>query len=205
MPEVSILGPIRTRMLKHDTDVTEMAPMRPAIPGFLLGHGAAGAGLVLMGYLLAYLIRFEALLGQWSTPYVLTVVVSVMVMVLLTVRKEEGMLSFGRAFGLSLLAGFLVRLGYNAFMLLLFHVIRPDLADVYVGLVVQQAEEAMAAFNMIEWPDIAEMVEESTRYSLTLTGQLGDACASLIWLAFVAAIVSLILRRKPRDGGGFRG
>ncbi len=99
-----------------------MLTMRPAIPGFLLGHGAAGAGLVLMGYLLAYLIRFEALLGHWSTPYVLTVVVSVMVMVLLTVRKEEGMLSFGRAFGLSLLAGFLVRLGYNAFMLLLFHV-----------------------------------------------------------------------------------
>ena len=65
----------------------------------------------------------------------------------------------------------------------------------------------MAAFNMDRMvPMIAEMVEESTRYSLTrYRAVCGDACASLIWLAFVAAIVSLILRRKPRDGGGFRG
>lgn len=203
------MGPIQRSMDNHITDPTEQTLQSKGIPSFLFGHAAAGAGLVLSGYLLAYMIRFEALLGHWSVPFVLTVVVSVMVMVLLLVRQEEGGLSFGRAFGLSLLAGFLVRLGYNAFMLLLFHVMRPDLVEAYVGLVVQKAEEALSALNMEgmsgQWEEMVEMVQVSTRNSLSLSGQLADALTGLVWLCFVAAIVSLILKRKPQVDGVFRG
>ncbi len=192
-----------------DTGPVQTGPGPKAIPSLLYGHSAAGAGLVLMGYLLAYMIRFEALLGQWSTPFVLTVVVSVMVMVLLSVRQVEGALGFGRAFGLSLLAGFLARLGYNAFMVLLFHVMRPDLVEAYVGLVLRKAEEALEAFNIggmsEEWGGMVEMIEDSTRASLSLSGQLTDALTSLVWLALLAAIVSLILKRRLAEDGSFRG
>jgi hypothetical protein len=132
-----------------------------------------------------------------------------MVMVLLSVRQEEGRLSFGRAFGLSLLSGFLVRLGYNIFMVLLFHVMRPDLVEAYVGLVLEKTEEALLALNMgglsEQREEMMEMAALSTRNSLSLTGQCTDALVGLIWLAFVAAIVSLILKRKPLEDGAFRG
>jgi len=194
---------------KHTARPAEAGPMRKGIPSFLFGHAAAGASLVLVGYLLAYMIRFEALLGQWSTPFVLTVVVSVMVMVLLSVRNEEGTLDFGRAFGLSLLAGFLARLGYNMFMLLLFHAMRPDLVEAYVELVVRKSEEALEALNIggvsEEWGGMVELFKESTRNSLSWGGQLVDALTSLVWLAFLAAIVSLILKRRLPDDGSFRG
>ncbi|MDA8695536.1 DUF4199 domain-containing protein [Flavobacteriales bacterium] len=196
-------------MNHNNTDPAGQELQPSGIPSLLFGHSAAGAGLVLSGYLLAYMIRFEALLGHWSTPFVLTVVISVMVMVLLSVRQEEGRLSFGRAFGLSLLSGFLVRLGYNIFMVLLFHVMRPDLVEAYVGLVLEKTEEALLAFNLgglsEQRQEMMEMAALSTRNSLSLTGQFTDALVGLIWLAFVAAIVSLILKRKPVKSGVFRG
>ena len=60
------------------------------VPTSLYGHASAGAALILIGYFLMYLVQFEAILGTWATPFVLMVVVAVMVMVLLTVRQEEG-------------------------------------------------------------------------------------------------------------------
>ena len=93
---------------------------RHAIPSVLLGHAAAGAGMVFIGYFSAVLVHFDWMLGAWSTPFVLMVVVSVMVMVLLTVRRDEGTLGFGRAFRLSLLSGWITRIGYNIFNLLYF-------------------------------------------------------------------------------------
>ena len=88
----------------------------------------------MVGYFMAVLVHFEWLLGSWSTPFVLMVVVSVMVMVLLTVRQEEGGLHFGRAFGLSLLAGWLARIGYNVFNLLYFGLLHPGHAGDYANM-----------------------------------------------------------------------
>ena len=179
------------------------------IPSKLYGHALAGAGLILVGYLMAFLVNFEWLLGGWTTPYVLTVVVAVMVMVLLTVRQDEGQLRFGRAFGLSLLAGFLARLGYNLFNLLLFQVLRPDLLDAYVALVVEKAEEALSAFNLgslsEEMEGFGALLETSTRYSMTFSGQCTDAMTSIVWLAFVALIVSAVLKRGGQGDATFNG
>ncbi|MCH1582691.1 MAG: DUF4199 domain-containing protein [Flavobacteriales bacterium] len=179
------------------------------IPSKLYGHALAGAGLILVGYLMAFLVNFEWLLGGWTTPYVLTVVVAVMVMVLLTVRQDEGQLRFGRAFGLSLLAGFLARLGYNLFNLLLFQVLRPDLLDAYVALVVEKAEEALSAFNLgslsEEMEGFGALLETSTRYSMTFSGQCTDAMTSIVWLAFVALIVSAVLKRGGQSDTTFKG
>ena len=179
------------------------------IPSKLYGHALAGAGLILVGYLMAFLVNFEWLLGGWTTPYVLTVVVAVMVMVLLTVRQDEGQLRFGRAFGLSLLAGFLARLGYNLFNLLLFQVLRPDLLDAYVALVVEKAEEALLAFNLgslsEEMEGFGALLETSTRYSMTFSGQCTDAMTSIVWLAFVALIVSAVLKRGGQGDATFNG
>ena len=186
-------------------------PVAPSglIPSKLFGHALAGAGLILAGYAMAFLVNFEWLLGGWTTPFVLTVVVAVMVMVLLTVRQDEGKLAFGRAFGLSLLAGFLARLGYNLFNLLLFQVVRPDLLDAYVALVIEKAEEALAAFNLetlsSDVDGFGTLLETSTRYSLTLTGQCTDALTSIVWLALVALIVSAVLKRGAQPDGTFNG
>ena len=49
------------------------------------------------------------------------------------------------------------------------------------------------------------MIEDSTRASLSLSGQLTDALTSLVWLALLAAIVSLILKRRLAEDGSFRG
>ena len=54
----------------------------------------------------------------------------------------RGQLQFGRAFGLALFSGWLARLGYNVFNLLLFSVMRPDLKVPYADLVVDKSMEA---------------------------------------------------------------
>lgn len=184
---------------------------REAIPSLLYGHALAGAAIILIGYLMAYLVSFESLIGSWTSTCVFTAVVMVMVMVLISVRNQEQVLPFGRAFGLSVLAGFLARLGYNVFNLLLFHVIRPDLLDPYVDLVVGRSQEALESLGVDlsrlggAGSDFQGILEESTRYSLSVEGQLLDALTSLLWIAVVALIVSAILKRAPKGGGGFTG
>ena len=178
------------------------------IPSAVLGHGLAGAALILIGYLSAYLIGFELILGNWATPFVLMVVVAVMVMVCLTVRREEAGLKYGRALGLSLLSGFLARSGYNVFNVLLFHIMRPDLKEAYVDLVVERSEELIMAFGgsvALEGMDLGAMMRESTFFSLSLPGQVVDLLWSSVWLLFVALVVAAILKRNPPEITGFGG
>jgi len=178
---------------------------RPLIPSFLYGHAMAGAGLILMGYLLAYMIQFESLMGVWTGPMILTVVVMVMIMVLITVRNEEGGLRFGRAFGLSLLAGMLARLGYNLFNLLLFHVMRPDLAAAYVDLVMDKTNQTYDSFGGAMPGNMEVILERSTRFSISVPGQLLDAVMSVFWIGFVALIVAAVMKRNPDSAEGFQG
>ena len=172
------------------------------VPDALLGHAVAGAFMILIGYFLAYLVQFDWLLGAWATPFVLMVVVAVMVMVLLTVRGDEGQLQFGRAFGLALFSGWLARLGYNVFNLLLFSVMRPDLKVPYADLVV---EKSMEAFELLgvdtvggdrDEMKLLTMFREEAEWTLTPLGQLRDGMLSLVWVALVALVVSAILQRN---------
>lgn len=178
------------------------------IPSAVLGHGLAGAALILMGYLLSYLIGFELILGNWATPFVLMVVVAVMVMVCLTVRRQEGGLKFGRALGLSLVSGVLARSGYNVFNVLLFHIMRPDLKGAYVDLVVERSEELIMAFGgsaALDGMDLGAVMRESTLFSLSLPGQIVDLLWSLVWLLIVGLVVAAILRRHRPESTGFEG
>jgi len=176
---------------------------RRDLPLSLFLHAGLGAALVVVGYFLAVLVHFEWLLGSWSTPFVLMVVVSVMVMVLLTVRQEEGGLHFARAFGLSLLAGWLARLGYNVFNLLYFGVLHPGHAEDYANMLADKSTEALAVFGIgldAESQDsatMADMFREQALWSLTPAGQAVDAMTALLWVSLVAVIVSAILRRAP--------
>ena len=173
------------------------------LPPSLLLHAGLGAALVMVGYFMAVLVHFEWLLGSWSTPFVLMVVVSVMVMVLLTERQEEGGLLFGRAFGLSLLAGWLARLGYNVFNLLYFCLLRPGHAEDYANMLADKSTEALAVFGIgldVDAQDSAvmsEMFREQALWSLTPAGQAVDAMTALLWVSLVAVIVSAVLRRTP--------
>jgi len=175
------------------------------IPSSLYGHAAIGASLILMGYFVAYLIRFESLMGLWTGPAILIVVVAVMVMVLLTVRREERGLRFGRAFGLALLSGMGARLGYSLFQFLLFHVIRPDLSEAYVQLTKDMSIEAFSAWGWSLPPEILDRLETSIRDSLSFTGILLDALSSGLWIALVALIVAAFMYRRLESGNGFNG
>ena len=179
---------------------------RSPVPSVLFGHAAAGAALVMIGYFLAILRHFEWILGAWSTPFVLMVVVAVMVMVLLTVRREEGELAFGRAFGLALLAGWLARLGYNLFNLVYFHLLHPEHVEAYVELVVDKSSEALGVFGLdaeaLGGADMAGLFREQALWSLSPAGQGADALTAIVWLAIVALIVSAILKRPPESGPG---
>ena len=190
---------------------SDVQQRRQAIPSFLLGHAAAGAGLVFIGYFSAVLVHFEWMLGAWSTPFVLMVVVSVMVMVLLTVRREEGTLSFGRAFGLSLLSGWIARIGYNLFNLLYFHWLRPNHVEAYVSLLAAKSEEALAVFGMdlsqeaMRDMDLDSLFRDQALWSLSPLGQATDAVTSIFWVGLVALIVAAILRRSPENSAGSGG
>ena len=180
---------------------------RMPIPSAVLGHAAAGAGMVFAGYVLAFLVQFDWLLGSWSTPFVLMVVVAVMVMVLLTVRREEGRLPFGRAFGLSLLAGWLARMGYNLFNVVFFQLLRPDLRSAYGDLVAEKSMEAFSLFgidpeDMGGTGDMEAMLHERAIETLSLGGQALDALVALLWVALVALIVSVILQRPSSVSEG---
>lgn len=174
-----------------------------ALPPSLFAHAGLGAALVMVGYFMAVMVHFEWLLGSWSTPFVLMVVVSVMVMVLLTVRQEEAGLAFGRAFGLSLLAGWLARLGYNVFNLVYFGVLHPKHAEDYANMLADKSTEALAVFGIgmdavsQNKESMAEMFREQALWSLTPAGQAVDAMTAVLWVSLVAVIVAVILRRKP--------
>jgi len=180
----------------------DIAHHRKSIPTVLYGHAAAGAAMVIVGYFLAVLVHFEWLLGSWSTPYVLMGVVAVMVMVLLTVRREEQGLAFRRAFGLAFLAGWLARMGYNLFILIFFGLLRPDLGEAYVELVLEKSLEAFAVFGLggiseLEGMSMETMLREQAVWSLSPAGQAVDALTAMFWVAIVALVVAAILRRLP--------
>jgi len=191
--------------------VSETQHRRQLIPSVLWGHAAAGAGMVFVGYFSAALVHFEWLLGSWSTPFVLMVVVSVMVMVLLTVRRDEGALGFGRAFGLSVLSGWIARMGYNLFNLMYFQWLRPNHLESYVGLVAEKSEEALAVFGLdmaeeaLKGQDMVGLFRDQAVWSLSPMGQAADALASVFWVGLVALIVAVILRRPPENSAGFGG
>lgn len=202
---VSILGSKHNEMESMDNATATSGPARQAIPPYLFAHAAAGAGLILMGYFTAYLVSFEAILGNWTGPAVFMVVVTVMVMVLWTARKEEGHLKMGRALGLSLLAGVLCRMGYTLFNVLLFHVLRPDLMEAYVKLVLDKSNEALSSLGA-DLPDgFQSMLEESTRFSISIPGQLFDVATSCVWLFVVALVVAAVMKRTPDVQAGFNG
>lgn len=184
---------------------------RERIPSALWGHALAGALLVMAGYTVAYLIQFDWLLGNWSTPYVLMVVVAVMVMVLLTVRREEDGLAFGRAFGLAFLAGWLARIGYNLFNVLFFNLLRPDLGAAYADLVLEKSVEAFAAFGLdggmpseMGGLSLETVIRDQAVWSISPAGQAVDALTGMVWVAIVALVVAAILRR-PAESDGFKG
>ena len=185
--------------------VMEELAERKAIPHYVYAHGAAGAALILMGYLLAYLIQFEAILGEWTGTAIFTVVVMVMVMVLLTVRREEKTLAFGRAFGLSVFAGFLARLGYTAFHLLIFHVMRPDLTEPYVDLLVNESVKVFALIGMSIPEEAEAMMEQSSRFFISVPGQFFDVVFGMLWISIVALVVAAILKRNPDSLKGMKG
>ena len=190
------------KMMEKDTEIPPSL-----LPNCVFGHALAGAFLILVGYLLMYLVNFESMLGSWATPFVLMVVVAVMVMILLTVREQEGTLSFGRAFGLAWFGGWLARLGYNLFNLLLFHVLRPDLKAPYVDLVVETSMEAYAMLglsasaNGMSASDLMSLFQEEAEKTLTLWGQVRDGMLSAVWVALFALIVSAILQRRSTSLG----
>ncbi len=195
----------------NSTKISDVQQRRQAIPSVLLGHAAAGAGMVLIGYFSAVLVHFDWMLGAWSTPFVLMVVVSVMVMVLLTVRRNEGALGFGRAFGLSLLSGWIARMGYNLFNLLYFHWLRPNHVEAYVSLVAEKSEEALAVFGgdvaseAMGDMDMGSLFRDQALWSLSPLGQATDALISIFWVGLVALIVAAILRRPPENSVGLGG
>ena len=172
---------------------------RSPVPSVLFGHAAAGAALVMIGYFLAILRHFEWILGAWSTPFVLMVVVAVMVMVLLTVRREEGELVFGRAFGLRCwpVAG------------------ASRIQPVQSGVFPSPAPKALRPTSNWWWTNLggkvfgldAEALEETWRasfeqalWSLSPLGR-GDALTAIVWVAS-ALIVSAILKRPPESESG---
>ena len=193
----------------HSMKDSDVQQRRQAIPSVLLGHAVAGAVMVFVGYFSAVLVHFDWMLGAWSTPFVLMVVVSVMVMVLLTVRRDEGTLGFGRAFGLSLLSGWIARMGYNLFNILYFNWLRPNHVEAYVSLVAAKSEEALAVFGMDvaseSMEDMGSMLREQALWSLSPLGQVTDALTAVFWVGLVALIVAAILRRSPENSAGVGG
>ena len=177
--------------------VLTLGPMKK-IPQSVLQQALMGGVLLLAGYLVIYLISPEAIMGGWASLFVLATVVVVMVKSLLAVRKEEGELKFGRAFGLALVAGSLARLGYNLFNVILFGLLRPDLVDAYVDLVMNKTEEAISSMGM----DLSAVgvnlseIGDQLRWTLTPVGQLADWFQSIILLAILALIVAAFLKRN---------
>jgi hypothetical protein len=102
---------------------------------------------------------------------------------------------------LALLGGWLARLGYNVFNVLLFNVMRPDLKEAYAGLVIDKMEAAMASFSVgmeAAGIDVAEM-NAALIDSLSIQGQLVDWLSSVFFLALLALIVAAILKRAPQS------
>ena len=182
---------------------------RQLIPRMLYEYAVAGAVLVMMGHLIASLWQLDWILGSWSFPFTLMVVVACMVMVLLTLRREEEHVAFGRAFGLALLVGWFTSLGFNLFILLFFNVFHPEHVEAFVDLEIEQSIQTveMVGFDVDAFgrEKMTSLCRDLSRWFLTPLGQAAHALAAIVWVTFVALIVAFILRRPPTTTAGFVG
>ena len=105
------------------------------------------------------------------------------------------------------LGGWLARLGYNAFNLLLFSVLRPDLKEPYIKLLVETSMEAIELLGVspssggLKDSDLMALFRQEAEKSLTFWGQIRDGMFSLIWVALVALIIAAILQRRSAQQG----
>jgi hypothetical protein len=79
------------------------------------------------------------------------------------------------------------------------------LVDAYVDLIMEKTGEALAVFGGEMPLGMDEMLEQSTRFAVSVPGQLLDAATSVFWIGFVALVMAAFLKRTPAPVDGFQG
>ena len=92
---------------------------------------------------------------------------------------------------------------------LYFRLLHPEHVEAYVGLVVDKSTEALGVFGLdvesIGGPEMESLFREQAMWSLSPLGQAADALTAAVWVAMVALIVSIILKRPPASDAGLNG
>ena len=162
-------------------------------------HGAASGLFIVIILLVAYIMGIEVMISSWVTWSTNLLVLAAMVLTDITVRKEEGGLTFRSGFMHAWAAGVLATSMGVLFNLILQNVVDPELAGKLLDVTYEKImQEGGAMLSQLPETTVVEM-KEQMRWWMGSAGQLtGWVIGGLFW-ALPALIVAAILKKVPND------
>jgi len=113
------------------------------IPMFALQHGAATGTVIILLKLVGYLLGVEAMMSGWSGfGQMVFVVAGMFVAVAATRNAEEGLITFGRAFGVALLTAAVATLLALLMDIILGTLIDPGLSEKLMRLTREELDSS---------------------------------------------------------------
>ena len=155
------------------------------------------AAISIFSMMMIYAIDI-ALMVSW-----ISIVVSFLISMIITVigvisvkKIQQGFISFKEAFVTYFLISLVSILIYNAFNILLFNVIDPDLKTEIKEITIQKTEQMLENFNTPEdaIEQALDKIRETDQFSMWKTIQ--NIFIALLFYAIIGLIVAAIVKRK---------
>ncbi len=161
--------------------------------GLILGF----LGILITG--ITYFIGINAMISLWTALIVFVLFTALYIFMGLRYRKMNGgFLVFKEAFALIFFMSVISTVLSGIFMIILYHVINPELPGKLQDAVIQKSAAMMQSFGL-QQDKIDEQISkmQADPNDFTVGKQIRGIAISFVWSAAVAAIIGLIIRKNP--------
>jgi hypothetical protein len=165
-------------------------------------HGLLGALLNFAMLVLLYLVNMDLLAEWWVGVLAMGIFVVVMCTGSLASRKERGgNMTFGQAYGASMVVALAAQMVSAVLTLMLYHLIAPELPGVLEELTMTKTKEMMEGFGVSGKLLDAQMKELSyaMKEAYTVGGMLKNSVGAMVMWALVGLIVAAVTKRVPKS------
>lgn len=165
-------------------------------------HGLLGALLNFAILVVLYIVNMNLLAEWWVGTLAMGIFVVVMCTGSVATRKERGgNMTFGQAYGASMVVALTAQFASAVLTLLLYHLIAPELPGVLEELTMAKTREMMEGFGMSGKMLDAQMEEiaSSMQEAYTVGGMLKNSCMAMVMWALVGLVVAAVTKRVPKS------
>ena len=165
-------------------------------------HGLLGALLNFAILVVLYIVNMNLLAEWWVGTLAMGIFVVVMCTGSVATRKERGgNMTFGQAYGASMVVALTAQFASAVLTLLLYHLIAPELPGVLEELTMAKTREMMEGFGMSGKMLDAQMKEiaSSMKEAYTVGGMLKNSSMAMVMWALVGLVVAAVTKRVPKS------